>query len=161
MCDLVERNRSGSGPGVPSLAVVRPAEPPTIVITERDSAQIIEWQRRAAGAAARLSLFDDPETQKPPFEVVPWRFRYHFRCGADGCKGHQQTIVDWEVLALWRHVRGHSDWREQIRQKFEDELWTNRDTVLFVGNQEQHPVSFLVLGVFWPPAGPVQAVLDL
>lgn len=161
MCDLVERNRSGSGPGVPSLAVVRPAEPPTLVITERDNAQIIEWQRRSAGAAARLSLFDDPETQKPQFEVVPWRFRYHFRCSADECRGHQQTIVDWEVLALWRHVRGYSDWRERVRQKFEDELWANRDTVLFVGNQEQHPVSFLVLGVFWPPAGPVQAVLDL
>jgi hypothetical protein len=41
------------------------------------------------------------------------------------------------------------------------DLWEGRDTVLFVGNQEQHPISFLVLGVFWPPAGATQGVLDL
>jgi hypothetical protein len=48
-----------------------------------------------------------------------------------------------------------------MRAKFEDEMWFRRDSVLFVGNQEQHPIAFLVLGVFWPPAGGVQGVLDL
>src|SRR3954454_7437317 len=28
MCDLFEANKTGSGPGTPSLAMVRPAEPP-------------------------------------------------------------------------------------------------------------------------------------
>ena len=37
MCDLVERNRSGSGPDTPSLAVVRTVERPELLITERDS----------------------------------------------------------------------------------------------------------------------------
>ncbi|MGI8792302.1 MAG: hypothetical protein ACR2H3_03875 [Acidimicrobiales bacterium] len=161
MCELVESNRHGSGPGVASLAVVRPIDPPTLVITERDPAQIREWQRRAAGAEARVSLFEDPDTRKPPFEVVPWRFRYHYRCGATGCNGHQQTIVDWEFLALWRHVRSQSDWQDRMKQKFEVDLWNGRDTVLFVGNQEQHPVSFLVLGVFWPPTGPIQSILAI
>jgi hypothetical protein len=32
---------------------------------------------------------------------------------------------------------------------------------LFVGNQEEHPTGFLVLGVFWPPAGTYQALFDL
>ena len=48
-----------------------------------------------------------------------------------------------------------------MRVKFEETLWQGRDTVLFVGNQEQYPISFLVLGVFWPPAGPAQGLLDL
>lgn len=48
-----------------------------------------------------------------------------------------------------------------MRRRFEDDLWVGRDPVLFVGNQEQHPIAFLVLGVFWPPAGPVQTMLDL
>lgn len=161
MCELVEANRKGSGPGSPSLGVVRPVEPPTLVISERDAAQIEEWQRRAEGASARISLFDDPEGRKPPLEVVRWRFRYHYRCAAAGCGGHQQTIVDWEVLALWRRVRSQHDWKDRMKRKFEVELWHDRDTVLFVGNQEQHPTSFLVLGVFWPPAGPVQTTLRL
>lgn len=40
MCELVEANRTGSGPGTPSLAVVRPLEPPKLVITERDAEQV-------------------------------------------------------------------------------------------------------------------------
>lgn len=161
MCGLIEQNRAGSGPGVPSLSVVRPIEPPTLKITARDGNQLKEWDRRAAAAASRMSLFDDPSVRKPDFEVVPWRFQYSFRCTASGCNGHTQTIVDWEALALWRKVRYRHDWQERMRVKFEEELWQGRDAVLFVGNQEQHPISFLVLGVFWPPAGPSQTSLDL
>ncbi|MFV0318698.1 MAG: hypothetical protein ACK5O2_17270 [Microthrixaceae bacterium] len=47
-----------------------------------------------------------------------------------------------------------------MRQKFVDELWADgRDTVLFVGNQEQHPHSFLVLGIFWPRRADLQQSL--
>ena len=74
--------------------------------------------------------------------------------------GHAQTIVDWEAFALWRHVRTESNWRELMRRKFEEELWAaDRDTVLFVGNMEQRPWNFLVLGVFWPPRDPLQQSL--
>ncbi len=161
MCDLIEANRSGSGPGTPSLAVVRPVGPPTLKISSRDESQLLRWKQFAEAAASRMSLFDDPDVRKPEFEVVPWRFQYQFRCSATGCRGHEQTIVDWEALALWRHVRHRVDWRERMRLKFEETLWRGRDTVLFVGNQEQHPISFLVLGVFWPPAGPSQGVFEL
>jgi hypothetical protein len=161
MCDLIKANRSGSGPGTPSLGVVRPVEPPTLKITARDEAQLTRWRRLAAAAASRQSLFDDQNNRKPDFEVVPWRFQYEFRCLTPECGGHTQTIVDWEVLALWRHVRYRTDWREQMRLKLEETLWNGRDSVLFVGNQEQYPISFLVLGVFWPPEGPTQGVLDL
>ena len=66
-CDLVERNRSGSGPDTPSLAVVRTVERPELLITERDSEQLANWQQRADAIAAQPSLFDDPETDKPQF----------------------------------------------------------------------------------------------
>jgi hypothetical protein len=161
MCELIQQNRAGSGPGVPSLGVVRPVEPPTLEITQRDEEQLSTWRSRAAAAVSSPSLFDDPTEQKVPFEVVPWRFRYCYRCAAPGCRGHEQTIVDWEVVSLWRNVRRRSGWRDAMRHKFERQMWTNRDTVLFVGNMEQHPWNFLVLGVFWPPAGDVQGAFDL
>lgn len=115
-------------------------------------------RRRSRLAAHPLRY---PTTRKPPFEVVPWRFRYEYRCAATECGGHRQTIVDWEVLALRRRVRHAGDWQEQMRRRFEAGMWGGRDSVLFVGNQEQHPLSFLVLGVFWPPTGPVQTMLDI
>jgi hypothetical protein len=161
MCDLIEANSGGSGPGVPSLAIVRPAGPPRLLIGERDADQLAEWDRRAKAAAGRPSLFDDPTAEKPELEVVPWRFRYDYRCRAAECKGHKQTIVDWEVAALWRRVRHRDNWRDLMREKFEDDLWAGKDTVLFVGNMEQRPWNFLVLGVFWPPSGPRQQLLEL
>ena len=163
MCELNAANSGGSGPGVPSLGIVRPMGAPKLLIDERDPEQLAKWRDRAVGAAARISLFDDPDVRKPEFEVVPWRFRYEYRCAdcRPGGTPHRQTIVDWEVLALWRHVRHRENWRELMRSKFEDDLWSGRNSVLFVGNQEQHPISFLVLGVFWPPAGPFQPSLPL
>ncbi len=161
MCDLVETNRQGSGPGVPSLAVVRPVAPPTLDISVRDAEQLKKWRHRAEAKASLLTLFDDPNEPRPPFEVVPWRFKYRYECAAPGCNGHDQTIVDWEALVLWRRIHHRPDWQELMRRRFEDDMWKKRDAVLFVGNQEQHPGAFLVLGVFWPPSGPVQGSLDL
>lgn len=160
MCDLVERNRSGSGPRTPSLAVIRVAEPPELLIDQRDQDQLDRWQQRARDIADRPSLFDDPDTPRIEYEVVPWRFRYAYRCLAPKCNGHRQTIVDWEIVALWRNVRHEANWRDLMRTKFIDELWApNRDTMLFTGNMEQKPWNFLVLGVFWPPTGSVQQTL--
>lgn len=159
MCDLVEANRAGSRSGTPSLAVVRPVEPPDLLITTRDEEQLAKWTRRAQGAASRQSLFDDPSASKPDLEVVPWRFQYRYRCGKPDCGTHTQTIIDWEIVALWRRVRHRPNWQELMRQKFVDQLWHDRAAVLFVGNQEQHPTAFLVLGVFWPPAADYQARL--
>ncbi len=62
-------------------------------------------------------------------------------------------------MSLWRRVRQREDWQEALRDKFERQMWAARDAVLFLGNQEEHPSSFLVLGVFWPQAGPSQPVL--
>lgn len=161
MCELVEMNRSGSGPDTPSLAVVRTREAPTFVIEERDEDQLAKWRSRAQAIGSQPSLFEDTGQPKAPFEVIPWRFSYRYHCLAPECnRGHKQTIVDWEVVALYRNVRSKGDWRELMRQKFEDELWgPGRESVLFVGNQEQHPQSFLVLGVFWPPRGSIQPSL--
>jgi len=160
MCDLIELNRSGSGPDTPSLAVVRTAEPPELTITPRDQEQIRRSQERADAIASQPSLFEGPDTKKPRFEVVPWRFRYKYRCLSTSCSGHSQTIVDWEAVALWRKVRNHANWQDQMRQKFVDELWApERSTVLFVGNMEQRPWNFLVLGVFWPPNQSLQRSL--
>ena len=161
MCDLVDANKRGSGPGVPSLSVVRPVGRPEFLIAERDQEQLAKWKRRAEGAKGRNSLFDDPTVVKPDFEVVPWRFSYRYRCASRACNTHTQTIVDWEAVALWRKVRYRSNWRELMRKKFEDDLWDGRDTSLFVGNQEQYPGAFLVLGVFWPPASGYQTRLEL
>ena len=160
MCDLIEWNRSGSSPQTPSLAVVHAAEPPDLLIDRRDQEQLDSWNKRAEAIFAQPSLFEDPDHRKPPYEVVPWRFRYSYRCLSPRCGGHKQTIIDWEAIALWRKIRYQENWKELMHDKFVKELWAaDRDTVLFAGNMEQHPQSFLVLGVFWPPRTTMQQSL--
>ena len=160
MCSLVASNRSGSGPSTPSLAIVRVRGTPEFEVSKRDEEQLAKWRKRAADFAATPSLFHDPSSDRPEYEVVPWRFSYKYHCMEPGCKSHTQTIIDWEAVALWYHVRDQQDWREQMRKKFVDVLWSpDRNTELFVGNQERHPQSFLVLGVFWPPRQDLQQSL--
>ena len=160
MCDLLAENKDGSGQGVTSLAVVRTAARPKLLIKKRDDVQLNGWRKRAKAKAARPSLFDNPEKAKPDFEVIPWRFSYKYRCLASGCKGHNQTIIDWEAVALYLNVRRERDWRDRMTKKFVDDLWaSDKDTRLFVGNMQQRPWNFLVLGVFWPPRQPLQTSL--
>jgi hypothetical protein len=162
MCGLNTANEGGSGPGVPSLGVVRPLGRPTIEFAELPPASLRRRQERAEAAAGQASLFDDPTAARQSLEVVPWVFKYSYECRAEGCNGHRQTIVDWELVAFWRRVRNLPDWQDRVRHRFVDTLWaSDRDTVLFVGNQEQHPGSFLVLGVFWPPTGQPQIQLPI
>ena len=160
MCDLMRLNRQGSGPQTPSLAVIQTKSRPHMLITKRDPEQLARWRERAEIIAAQGSLFRDPAQNSPTLEVVPWRFSYKYECIASSCRGHDQTIIDWEVAALWRNVRNRPNWRALMQQKFVTEMWTrDRRTELFVGNMQQRPHSFLVLGVFWPPATPVQPSL--
>ena len=154
-------NRIEAGPAVDPVPCDSESQgTPEFEVTKRDEEQLTKWRKRAAGFAATPSLFDDPSRDRPEYEVVPWRFRYKYQCMEPGCRSHTQTIIDWEVVALWYHVRGQLDWQERMRKKFVDELWSpDRNTELFVGNQERYPRSFLVLGVFWPPRQDLQQSL--
>ena len=101
MCDLFHANRLGSGPGTASLAVVRTVGRSELLITERDSDQLDKWRHRAAAIKARPSLFDDPSNAKPDFEMVPWRFRYSYKC-AKALSEHVQgkLVLDWRLKTV-------------------------------------------------------------
>ncbi len=59
-------------------------------ISQRDKTQLATWRARAAGAAARLSLFDDTSAEQPPFGLFPWRFQYQYRCAAPARRWHDR-----------------------------------------------------------------------
>lgn len=160
MCDLKELNSDGSGPDIPSVAIIETDGIPELEITKRSKDKVKRDEEKAKAIAARYSLFDDPNLKKMPLEIIPWRFRYLYNCLAYNCRGHRQTIVDWEATMLWRKVKNHRNWQSLMEKTFVDKLWaSNHRTELFVGNQQQYPQSFLVLGVFWPPISPLQLSL--
>ena len=138
-----------------SLAVFRPAEVLDVAIERKDvNKEKVEIARAWSAQPSLLDGLGSDERihQLEALEQIPWTFKYRYRCGDNECNGHLQTIVDWEIVELFRHVRSHSDWQERLRAKWLGQLCApDRDTAFFVGNQHQHPTSFLVLGVWWPP----------
>lgn len=135
-----------------SLQMFRPREVSDLVIeeVERDP----EKGRMAEAWAAQGSFLDagDLKQQREALEQIPFRFKYRYRCSDSECPGHLQSIVDWEIVQLFRRVRDGSDWRKKLREKWLDQMCgEDKDTAFIVGNQHQYPNGFLVLGVWWPP----------
>jgi hypothetical protein len=144
MCEI-RRRREADGT---SLGVFRPAELRDFVVEEDRSA----WD------PAKQIRVDQPSMLMPgktALEKLPYRFLYAYRCADAACKGHRQSIIDWEIGAAfrdWRDERGSEEAAvELIRQKWAEQMWKpTRDTFFYTGNQHDNPDGFLVLGVFWP-----------
>jgi hypothetical protein len=152
MCQL---NRAqDAGQTAPSLGLIKPASVDGCTIEPNDD--FTAEKARIAAAAAAETLFTAAKTVLEP---APYRVKYDYHCTDDGCRGHTQTLIDWEVggaARRWRQEYGDDDsrLRSLLREKFLDQMCApTRDVYFYVGNQHQHPRSFLVLGVFWPPAG--------
>jgi len=145
MCGLQK-----SGPLSQSLAVVKPKIVHDLVI-EKDSPS---WEPKYQKLFEQLTLFGPGQK---PLEKIPWKFKYRYRCEASNCRGHQQTILDWEIYQLFRKIRdkkGEEKALKDVRAKFLDEMCgPNRDTYFFVGNVYQKK-AWIVVGVFWPPKNP-------
>jgi hypothetical protein len=144
MC-VVQRQQEIDGT---SLGAFRPGEVLDLVVDDEAD----DWDPDKAGVVAQPSLF---MPTKQGLEKIPHRFRYEYRCSTPGCKGHAQSVIDWELAESYRSWRERYEQPvllEKIRQRFLDEMCAEtKDTVFFVGNMHRHPKSFLVLGVFWPP----------
>lgn len=141
MCGLLERQAEDRT----SLGLIRPTEVIDLVVDEARP-----WTDAQRNALSQLDLFSDEDA--PQLEWMPYRFKYHYRCAAEGCNTHTQGIVDWEIYQFYRRVRQDPDWEDRMRQRFIGDLCADdRDTAFYVGNQFQAPRGFLVLGVWWPP----------
>ena len=149
-CELLARQ---DGPRAPSLGLIKPRLVDRLDIEPNDA--FTEDKQRLAELAAAGDLF---RAQRSVLEPAPYRLKYHYYCMTDGCAGHHQTLIDWEAGQAARKWKGDGKLEQQLpgllRQKFLEQMCaSNRDTYFFLGNQHQHRRSFLVLGVFWPPAG--------
>lgn len=143
-CELAHA-AAAHGQAAPSLGLVKPADVSDLVVRDNPD------YRPGGAPDVDVDLFG---TEREVLEATPFVAHYRYRCEAHACPGHKQSIVDWESGQLARrNLRQHTadEARTLHRVRFLDEMCSpSRDTHFFVGNQHQHPQSFLVLGVFWP-----------
>lgn len=150
MCGLQrDRRRRGT-----SLGMFRPREVRDLRIEELD----VKAEKKAAAEAwaNQPDLFhsiQDRRNSLKAIEQIPYRFKYVYSCRDPNCSGrHEQSIIDWELMQLYRRVRKRHDWKERVRSKYLEELCgPSKDTAFIVGNLRRYPGSFLILSVWWPP----------
>lgn len=159
MCGVYRQQRKDRT----SLGVFRPKRIVDLVIAKKDFD--LAKQEIAAAWAAQPSLLaglakQERINQLRALEQLPYSFGYHYFCDEPKCKGHTQSIIDWEVAQYYRRVRHSENWRDRMRERWLGNLCAPEiDTAFFVGNQHMHPTSFLILGVWWPERRPDQLAL--
>jgi len=132
-----------------SLGGFRPAEVTDFMVSD----DVPNWSGRQRAAAMQLQLF---AADTPPLEKVPLKFAYRYRCTAEGCRGHRQSLLEWEAFQLYRNLKASGDpldaIKAKIRQKYLDDLCgPERDPHFFVGTHSSYPKTFMIVGVSSPP----------
>lgn len=147
MCGILGAQRDGRP--FPSLAVIRPRKVSDLKVT-RHPGWTLEQARKLNvnlgqedlfGSAAKMQLLEAPR-----FEA-----KYSYYCDDRVCRGHNQGMLDWELVALERRLKDRDDQEaiSELRKRFfEDMCSPSRGPMFFVGNQLKHPLAFSVLGVY-------------
>lgn len=134
-----------------SLGLIKPRQILDLVI---EPAEEPEWSSAELEKLLRRELFD-AEAQKRPLhllEKIPFRFAYHFLCDDPACKGHNLSVISWEVMESFRRwqAKYEEDWQVKFREKYWDYM-LQRDLHFYVGNMASHPTSWLIIGLYYPP----------
>jgi hypothetical protein len=147
MCGLYQAVLSD--PPAQSLGLIRPRSVDGLDIQPHGGWSVDE-QRKIDHYVNQLDIFGSDRT---PLKAPRFRAWYRYRCLMDGCGGHRQGLLDWELVAFQRYLPQRDDEAIQaIRQKFLTQLCApERDVLFYVGNQAKRQQTFSVLGVYWPP----------
>ncbi|WP_431974390.1 hypothetical protein [Micromonospora haikouensis] len=148
MCQLNKQARDD--PRARSIALIRVADISGLQV-RRHPGWSAEDRRKMAGHLNQLDLLEP--AQRSPLQEPRFTGTYRYRCADRRCRGHQQTLWDWEFVALQRHLTQLTDTEatERLRHKFLTRLCAaDRDVAFYVGNQAARPQSFSIGGVYAP-----------
>lgn len=160
MCEIQRRQQTERK----SLGVFRPSEVKDLKVSAAEKG-FADSQRALLNQA---SLFGDRAGDKTraALEPLPVKAKFSYRCSDKGCPGHSQSLIDWELGALYRSLSAKGDdeatIHAKIRQKFFEQYCGDRyDTRFITGSMLKHPGSFLILGLVHPKraTGPHEATL--
>lgn len=154
MCAI--RRAAASDPRARSLALIRPAEILGFRLESHPGWSKDEQAKIDAYVnQLELEVFD-AVPDKTPLEAPRFRGLYKWRCAETGCRGHENSIIDWEFVALQRQLRERSDIEAKTaieRRFFEEICAPEREVAFFVGNQAKRTQTFSILGVYYPKKG--------
>lgn len=134
--------------GHPTLGLFKPAKIDRLII---ERIQNPDWTLQEKEFLSQSNMFEEGPTK--PLEKIPYKFKYDFRCNDPECRGHTMMCTDWEMgqsYRRWRKAYGDG-WEAPFRKRYEDEMINKLDTHFYVGTVHQHPKSWIIIGLFYPP----------
>ncbi|MET8257014.1 hypothetical protein [Micromonospora sp. NPDC005205] len=148
MCRLNKQARDDRS--ARSIALIRVADISSLQV-KRHPGWSAEDRKKIAGYLNQLDLLEP--TKRSPLHAPRFSGAYRYRCADRQCRGHQQTLWDWEFVALQRRLGQLTDAEaaEQLKNRFLTQLCAaDRDVAFYVGNQAARPQSFSIGGVYAP-----------
>jgi hypothetical protein len=149
MCEI-QRQHTARGQ---SLGLFRPQQVEDLKVQAAGK----EFAQRQRALLSQASLTGDRagDTTRSPLEPLPVKAKFHYRCSDPACKGHAQSLIDWELGALYANLRDGGDDEATIHAKIREKFLTQYcgpayDTRFITGNMLKHPGSFLILGLIYP-----------
>lgn len=134
-----------------SLGVFRPAQVDDLVV--KLAPPDFAASQRAVIAQSSL-LGDRTGDARAELEPLPVKAKFHYKCADPKCPGHKQSLIDWELGALFRGLRAKGDDEAtclaKVRQKFLDYCSSRYDVRFITGSMLSKPTSFLILGLVHP-----------
>jgi hypothetical protein len=150
MCGLLQAVRDD--PRARSLAAIRPRKVLDLDI-EPHPGWTRDEQAKIDKYVSQVELPGMSRVPKTPLEAPRFKGWYRYLCQAAGCRGHRQSVIDWEWVALQRHLADRDDAAacRELRTRFLNKICApENDLLLYVGNQAKRPQGFMVLGAFYP-----------
>jgi hypothetical protein len=133
--------------GSPTLGIFKPKSIKRLVIKPAAPT----WTQGQLQLLRQGHLFEPGPTTE--LEKVPFDFQYEFECDEATCKGHTIICTDWEIGQSWRKwSKEYGDqWESKFRERYEKEMIEKYDTHFYVGTIHQHPKTWIIVGLFYPP----------
>lgn len=137
-----------------SLGIIKPAEIRRIHRARLSEADREEYIERIKEAQAQPELSFDPDKGSPtlPLSAPDFRFKVEFRCDDSACSGHDFSVLDWEVDALYARFKNQGQERaaKLVEESLEKICSATNDTRFFLGNMASHPQTFTIVGTWRP-----------
>ncbi|MEA1958719.1 MAG: hypothetical protein U9N44_03470, partial [Chloroflexota bacterium] len=92
----LETIREGQELSKISLALFRPKRIEALIIEPSSN----NWTSKQLDALQQQHFFDGDKPM--PLEKIPFDFKYRYTCDDTDCRGHEQSVVDWEIYQSYR-----------------------------------------------------------
>lgn len=156
MCGIQARQKTERQ----SLGVFRPADVSDLKVSPAPP-EFAQSQRAVIEQGSLLG--GRTGDTRNPLEPLPVKAKFQYKCADPRCKGHEQSLIDWELGQLYRRLRdqegrSEADCLREVRERFLGFCDAEHDVRFITGSMLSKPKSFLILGLVYPKKKPHEQV---